>query len=343
MNMGKFEQENTTRMLENYRVYIAAKAAAFTTDAKGQADLLKFKEESAAKEASLINQVRVAQINADTERIRSGLQVKTFWQQQLQDIVASNAFSVGLIINTWTSGLANTIVNGGNFIKAAWKSTEVAVVQAALNMAVQWAAKQALMLTTSETVQTAITAFFGLQETARTTIAVAGSKAAAAASAVTLVGVVAVGTATMGVLAAVLEGIVGFMLAVAAAVVAVPIVGQVLAGTLIVGATLAQVSGLAAIAAATAALTAVAGAAASTAAFAEGGIGQFGSGTQATLHGPEAIIPLNQRGAAFMREAFGGGEKVGQIIHTHVYLKGREIALAVSDDQMSALRTMGAL
>jgi hypothetical protein len=44
-----------------------------------------------------------------------------------------------------------------------------------------------------------------------------------------------------------------------------------------------------------------------------------------------------------MQEAFGMGDRAGQIIHTHVYLKGREIALAVSDDLPGAFRTMGTL
>jgi len=77
--------------------------------------------------------------------------------------------------------------------------------------------------------------------------------------------------------------------------------------------------------------------------FKEGGIGDFGSATPAMLHGPEAVIPLNQRGAAFMREAFGMGGPSGQVIHTHVFLDGRQIALAVSDHQDSAFRRMGTL
>src|SRR6185436_14813612 len=55
--------------------------------------------------------------------------VTGFWKGQLQDLVASNKFSVGLIANTWTAGIANSIVHGGNFVKQAWESTQVAIIQ----------------------------------------------------------------------------------------------------------------------------------------------------------------------------------------------------------------------
>jgi hypothetical protein len=150
VSMDKQTQESIERQLKYYGQYAAAKKYLFTSDEKGQADLLKFEEEASAKKFALLNQLRVAQIDADTQRIQSGLQVKTFWIQQLQDIAASNAFSTGQIITSWTGGVANSIVEGGDFVKQAWKSTEIAVIQGALNMAVQWGAKQALMVAQSE-------------------------------------------------------------------------------------------------------------------------------------------------------------------------------------------------
>ena len=56
---------------------------------------------------------------------------------------------------------------------------------------------------------------------------------------------------------------------------------------------------------------------------------------------PEAVIPLNASGASFMRSALGVGG--GAPIHTHVYLNGREIAMALSDQIPGSLRTMGVI
>jgi hypothetical protein len=75
--------------------------------------------------------------------------------------------------------------------------------------------------------------------------------------------------------------------------------------------------------------------------FKEGGIGDFGSGTQATLHGPEAIIPLNSKGASFMREAFGSGGGSEQTINVPVTLDGRQIALATVRHTPGAWRSAG--
>jgi hypothetical protein len=80
-------------------------------------------------------------------------------------------------------------------------------------------------------------------------------------------------------------------------------------------------------------------------AFADGGIA---TGPTTALIGEagssEAVIPLNKRGAAFMRETLGLGGSTGQsVIQNRIYLDGREIAIAMNDKQPSALRLMGAL
>ena len=68
-------------------------------------------------------------------------------------------------------------------------------------------------------------------------------------------------------------------------------------------------------------------------AFANGGIGDFGSGTPATLHGKEGIIPLNSRGAAFMADLLGMGGGGGEQ-RIFVMLDGRTIGEAVADRMM---------
>jgi hypothetical protein len=285
----------------------------FTHDEKGQADLLKFEEESTAKRIELTNKLTVAQIDADTTRIQSGLQVKTFWISQLQDIVDSNKFSTGLIINSWTSGVANSIVNGGKFAEQAWKATEVAIIQGVLNLAVSWGAKQALMAAQSEAAAGITTSVWAAATTAIsgffvTTIAAFESMVASMVATVT-----AVGEFIMGVLSAIAEALTD-------TVFGIPWAGAIIVGIALIAAALAATGNLG---------------------FKEGGIGNFGSGTPAMLHGTEAIIPLDSRGSDFMAKTFGTGSD--RPIHTHVYLDRRQIAIAVNEDQPGALRTMGVL
>jgi hypothetical protein len=280
-------------------------------------------------------------LDGETQAKRIALvqQFPTFFEKQMQDIVNSNAFSVSQIITSWTSGLAGAIVNGGDFVKAAWQSTQMAIVQGALNTGVQLAAQWALQASVEMGILTATEASkLGLKTS--TNAALVASDAAAA-------------SASVGIWAGASVAIVGWYASVAAGFAAisasliatVTAVGTFVMGVLTAIGTALGFTGFGAVFAgaifAGVALIAAALAATGNLGFKEGGVGEFGSGTPAMLHGPEAIIPLNSRGAAFMQEAFGMGDKAGQIIHTHVYLNRRQIALAVSDDLPSAWRDGG--
>lgn len=287
-------------------------------------------------------QTLILALDGETQAKRIALvqQFPTFWEKQMRDVVSSNAFSVSQIITSWTSGVAGAIVNGGDFVKQAWQSTQLALVQGALNTGVQLAAQWALQAAVEMEILT-VTEASKLGLKTATNAAIVAEDAAAA-------------TATVGIWGGAAAAITGFFAATSAAFTAmianmvaiVTAVGTWIEGVLtaIAAALTETIFGIpwAGAILAGIALIAIALAATGNLGFKEGGIGDFGSGTKATLHGPEAIIPLNQRGADFMREAFGGGEGKGQIIHTHVLLNGREIASAMSDELPGALRTMGA-
>jgi hypothetical protein len=128
-------------------------------------------------------------------------------------------------------------------------------------------------------------------------------------------------------LVAVGEAIMGFLEAVADAM-ADTIFGSPLAVGIL--------AGVAGIAVALAALGAVK--------FAHGGIVTGPTlGLMGEAGSPEAAIPLNDRGAAFMAHMLGMTNQPQQEteIHTHVYLDGRQIAVASSSYLPSALRQMG--
>ena len=103
---------------------------------------------------------------------------------------------------------------------------------------------------------------------------------------------------------------------------AIPVTGAAIALAIAGGA--AMTAGEAAVLGATAAAGAGIAASLAVPGFARGGIGNFGGGTEATLHGQEAIIPLNSRGAAFMQDAMGGTG--GGNMTVVMQVDGREMA-----------------
>ena len=284
---------------------------------------------------------------ADAQRMAAVRQFPTFWEQQLQAIVNSNAFSLGTIVSTWTSSIAQVIVVGGNF-KQAWQSTQQAIIQAALNTGIQELAIVALAALRQSAVgqalaaakiamfgeetsahtamETAKTAATTAAETARLGITLATNKASMAAAIASLGTIGAVGEAALGVLEAVILAVGSVFEAIAAGL-AASVVGSPFAPGFLAAGAIAVASGQAGLAISAGAIQAAIGTAiaATTAAlgvpaFASGGA-VFGPtlalvGENATHSNPEFIGHASQLGLGS-----GGGQQT--II---VQLDGREVA-----------------
>ncbi len=301
-------------------------------------------------------------LQTDTKRRQAVQAFPTFFESQMQAIVASNAFSMGSMVSTWTGGIAQMVIHGGN-LQAVWEQTQVALVQAALNAGVQLAAQWALrasvelgILTATESakfgLKTASNAALMAAETAKNVTLVAENEAKnaaivagdAAAAGGTVSIWAAAGSAIGGILTTMMTTVGTFLME--TVIPALVSMGEAIAEFLFgVGAaeeaTIFGIpAGIATMIAAGVILAAVGSLAAF--AFADGGIA---TGPTRALIGeagsPEAVIPLNSRGASFFRDAMGGGGGSQPII-VKTYLNGREIARAVSDELPGALRTMGA-
>ncbi len=293
---------------------------------------------------------KLVQLDLETDTKRRGVaqQFPTFFQQQMQALLNSNSFSMGQMVSTWSSGIAQMAVHGGN-LKAAWEQTQVAIVQAALNAGVSLAAQAALNASVEFGILTAAEAAkLGLKtasEAAQTGAKVAGDIARVTSNATADAAIVASNAAAAGASVTIWSGaaaaIIGFFGTVSGAFAAIAgalVTTVVAVGVFIMGVMSAVGSALSAtlfgIPFAGAILLGVGLIAAALAlsgnlGFKEGGIGDFGSGTPATLHGQEAIIPLNSRGAAFMSDMLGLGGGGGEQ-RIYVMLDGRQIGETVA-------------
>lgn len=350
---------------QNARGLEAAQAALFQTEAGfiGAVDTMRrlsferIDAEEAQKRQQILDtfgesergQQKLIELETEsaTQRMNVIRQYPDFWEQQLQAVINSNAFSVGSIVSTWTGGLAQAAVHGESFsqiMKSAWQSTQVAVLQAGLNMLVQWGAQLALAAARD----LAVTAATEAGKTAMVTAGAAARTGAAAAEAAATGGIYeGMATVVFGALASVQSATIAFMMsawtvllkignfivgllsAIAAAMKAtifgIP-VGLLIAGAAIglaaylasQGQIMAAVGvGLAGIGAGAAGLGFFDGAAAgagggldvSTVGFAaEGGIFDRPTLTMiAEANDPELAIPLNARGKRFLNQlGFGG-------------------------------------
>lgn len=246
-----------------------------------------------------------------TAKIFEGLAFTT--QSAMNQVVSTINFAWGSATQGVSQALAQMTTAQVNWAQVGIQIGQQflsAMINQIFSLMTQWALATIFGQTAHTAMEAAKTASTVTGETARLGITLATNKAMLASVTSTIVGFGAVGNAAMGVMAAALEGVVAFMMAVASAVAYVPIVGQALAGSIIVGATTAQLAGAAAIIAATAALNVALGGAtvAATTAlatpFAKGGIVTGPTLALIGEAGPEAVVPLDRRGG------FGGQRPV---------------------------------
>lgn len=308
-------------------------------DARQDASAAKLQSQLANQEISwdtYYQKILQLDINASTQRENLARQFPTFIEQQLQAIVQSNSFSMASLISSWSGGIAQIAVHGGNLVQI-WQQTQVAIVQAAINGGVQllaqagiWAATEVGMTVAKEQAKTAAvihgaaarelilgkeaTAEVGLMAGAQATIlglfgAVQGALKFMFVE-MLLPAIIAVGNFIMGVLTAIAKAMAGTIFGIPAAIV-------IMAGVALIGVAIAAGVG----------------------AFASGGIvtgptmGMIGEAGDS-----EAIIPLNKSGASFMSEMLGmGGGSGGGEQTIYVMLDGRTIAEVVGDKMLDRI------
>jgi len=291
-------------------MYQSEKAAFGASDAARQTRFAKIEAEAELQrrliDETIFNEEKKAvaidalENQTEARRRQAIQQFPSFFEQQMLALVNSNAFSMGQIVTTWTNGIANMIVKGGS-LKAVWEQTQIAIIQGLLNTGVQMVANAALMAAANQAAAVAsASAWTGAITTVLGEIALLGGAVKAFFVETIWPMVVTFATAIVGVLEAI-----------AAALGLSTIFGNV-GGVIAAGVLLAAVAGIVAALAA--------------GAFDKGGIVTGPTVGLIGEAGPEAAIPLNDRGAAFMQKAFGlgGGEHT-----TNIYLDGALIASKV--------------
>lgn len=273
---------------------------------ESQADLEKKVAQQRIKdERELAQEMENIDNRTRARRLAVAEEFPTFWEKQLNDLQASNVFSMGMMVSTWSNAIATMIVKGGD-LKAAWEATKIAIIQGFINMAVSAAATAAKTLIVNEVAAGGVA---GVWAGAASFVVGVWATVSSAMTAIfaALVGIVtAVGTAIMTVLSAIAA-------ALSATVFGIPYAGAILVGV-----------GL--IAAALIALKAVK--------FAEGGIVTGPTLGLVGEAGPEVIIPLDRMG-----DMMGGSEKP---INVTLAIDGKKFMKATARYTATAWRAEGA-
>ncbi len=273
-------------------------------------------------------------LNAKRRQLIS--QFPTFWEQQLQAIVASNAFSISAITSSFNNATALWIQGKGTFDDFLIQS-QTTLLTSALQVTEQWLAQLALSqlreLGMQEALEAAKTAVTLSATSTRGAVIVAeeqvSAKAALATAGAGLAGVNAVGQAGLASGLAVATAIAAQFTAIGTGL-AASIVGAVFAPPFFAAAAIVEASGVASMAIGqgilSTSMASASGVLSSALAFEKGGIAMGPTmGLIAEAGSPEAAIPLNDRGAAFMQKTMGLGGGGQQTII--VQLDGRTIAL----------------
>lgn len=262
-------------------------------------------------------------IDLNAKRRQLIQQFPTFWEQQLNSLVASNAFSLSTITSNFNNATAQWIQGQGTFTQF-WQQTQTTMLTSALQMTEQWLVQLALS-------QSRELGLITLQETSKTALKMTGDAARVASNEAADAAIVASNTtsatASAVVWSASFEAVYGQILLLGTAVKAFfvetiwPMIVQFATSIIGVIEAIATALGLSALfgnfwgaVGAGVLLAAAAGISAALAAgaFAKGGIVTGPTlGLMGEAGSPEAAIPLNDRGAAFMRQTMGFGDGGG--------------------------------
>lgn len=272
----------------------------------------------------LQGELEIIEMQGATKRLGIVQQFPTFWEKQLHAIENSNAFSMSTLVNQFSGAMASWIVQGTSF-KNFWTNLQLTAVQFLINLVPQMVATWI----SGELARAAATQATNGTIVASNATAAAASGASWSASLQIVWGeIVLLGAAVKAffvetiwpMIVSFATSVVGVLEAIATALGLTALFGNFW-GVVAAGVLMAAVAGI------TASLA--------VGAFKEGGIVTGPTlGLMGEAGSPEAAIPLNDRGAAFMASMMGLGngrsnQQMQQVII--VQLDRRELARAVFD------------